>query len=348
MKTSDPKAYRPFTTDKGVTTRTSSYTERFHKKYPGLDGLAAIADATGIPKTTLKTVYNRGMAAWRTGHRPGASQQAWGMARVYSFVLHGKTYRTADADLAKTVKGGGLFDTLRGVSQSPPTTAVTRAELKEDAATTAQVTGQALRVGATTAAAVGLATVAAAGPALPAILGLGILAAAGYQMYAQNQKLAILFTRTATLTKRMGPIVEKLDAAKLKNIKLQVDTTVLKQYVLDIQTIIGELLGPTAYKEIEGSLQAKAKESRTTLYGKLARYGRILVPATTIARFNERLILLGIEFSVLLGEFTFQIEKEDSPELNALVDAPPGVPPEADTKAAETGAAQPSQNSPPA
>jgi hypothetical protein len=46
-------------------------------------------------------VYNRGMAAWRTGHRPGASQQAWGMARVHSFVMKGKTYRTADADLAK-------------------------------------------------------------------------------------------------------------------------------------------------------------------------------------------------------------------------------------------------------
>jgi hypothetical protein len=342
------KAYVPFKTDKGVKTRRSSYTSRFHAKYPGATTLPDIAKDTGIPKRILQTVYDRGMAAWRTGHRPGASQQAWGMARVYSFVLHGKTWRTADADLAKSVKGGGFFDTLRGVSKPPPTTTLTRAELNEDAATTAQATGQALRVGATAAAAVGLATVAAAGPALPAIVGLGILAAAGYQMYAQNQKLAILFIRTANLTKRMGPIVEKLDAAKLKNIKLQVDTTILKQYVLDIQTIIGELLGPTAYKEIEGSLQAKAKDSRNTLYGKLARYGRILAPATTIARFNERLILLGIEFSALLGEFTFQIEKEDSPELNALVDAPPGVPPEADTKAAEIGAAQPSQNSPPA
>jgi hypothetical protein len=105
MKTSDPKAYRPFTTDTGVTTRTSSYTERFHRKYPGVTGLPAIAKATGVPLSTLKTVYDRGMAAWRTGHRPGASQQAWGMARVYSFVLHGTTYRTADADLAKRSRG---------------------------------------------------------------------------------------------------------------------------------------------------------------------------------------------------------------------------------------------------
>jgi hypothetical protein len=54
-----------------------------------------------VPTKTLRTVYNRGMAAWRTGHRPGASQAAWGMARVHSFVTKGKTYRTADKDLAK-------------------------------------------------------------------------------------------------------------------------------------------------------------------------------------------------------------------------------------------------------
>jgi hypothetical protein len=93
------KAYRPFKTDKGAKTRKSSYTQKFHKKHPNAKSLPEIAKATGIPLSTLRTVYNRGMAAWRTGHRPGASPQAWGMARVHSFVLHGKTWRTADADL---------------------------------------------------------------------------------------------------------------------------------------------------------------------------------------------------------------------------------------------------------
>lgn len=96
----DPKAYIPFKTDIGVKTRKSSYTSRFHSKYPDVHSLAEISKATKIPRKTLKTVYNRGMAAWRTGHRPGASPQAWGMARVHSFVLRGKTYRTADSDLA--------------------------------------------------------------------------------------------------------------------------------------------------------------------------------------------------------------------------------------------------------
>ena len=100
MSWKSPKAYRPFATDKNVKTRRSSYTSRFHKKYPGVTSLPDIAKATGIPRSTLQTVYDRGMAAWRTGHRPGASAQAWGMARVHSFVLHGKTWRTADKDLA--------------------------------------------------------------------------------------------------------------------------------------------------------------------------------------------------------------------------------------------------------
>lgn len=106
MSFKNPKAYIPFKSDKGVKTRKSSYTERFHRKYPGVTSLPDVAKATGIPKSILQQVYDRGMAAWRTGHRPGASQQAWGMARVYSFALKGKTYRTADADLARKTSQG--------------------------------------------------------------------------------------------------------------------------------------------------------------------------------------------------------------------------------------------------
>jgi hypothetical protein len=103
MSWKDPKAYVPFKSDKGVKTRRSSYTSRFHKKYPGTKSLSEIAKATGISKSILQKVYDRGMAAWRTGHRPGASPEAWGMARVHSFALHGKTWRTADKDLAEKV-----------------------------------------------------------------------------------------------------------------------------------------------------------------------------------------------------------------------------------------------------
>ena len=93
------KDYGAFKTDAKVKTRTSSYTQRFRKKYPGVRSLPNISKATGIPMRTLKTIYNRGLAAWRTGHRPGATPQQWGYARVHSFVMKGKTYHTADKDL---------------------------------------------------------------------------------------------------------------------------------------------------------------------------------------------------------------------------------------------------------
>ena len=93
------KDYSNFKTDKGIKTRTSSYTQRFRKKYPGIKSLPDIAKATKIPLKNLETIYNRGLAAWRTGHRPGASPQAWGYARVHSYVMKGKTYHTANANL---------------------------------------------------------------------------------------------------------------------------------------------------------------------------------------------------------------------------------------------------------
>lgn len=91
--------YKPFKTDKNVETKTSSYTSKFRKKYPGVTKLKDISKVTGIPLKTIKTVYDRGLAAWRTGHRPGATAQAWAYARVHSFVMKGKTYYTADKNL---------------------------------------------------------------------------------------------------------------------------------------------------------------------------------------------------------------------------------------------------------
>lgn len=63
--------------------------------------LKAKSEKSGIPVGILRQVYNRGLAAWKTGHRPGATQQQWGYARVNSFITKGKgTWGKADADLA--------------------------------------------------------------------------------------------------------------------------------------------------------------------------------------------------------------------------------------------------------
>lgn len=94
------KDYSDFKTDEGIKTRTSTYTQKFRKKYgQNVKSLPEISKATGVPLKIIQTVYNRGLAAWRTGHRPGASPQAWGYARVHSFIMKGKTYYTADKDL---------------------------------------------------------------------------------------------------------------------------------------------------------------------------------------------------------------------------------------------------------
>lgn len=103
-KTNDPKAYKPFKTDKGKKVRKSSYTTAFYKKFPNAKSLKNKSIVTGVPLNIIKNVYNKGLAAWRTGHRPGASQQAWGYARVHSFLMRGKTYHTADSHLVKEAK----------------------------------------------------------------------------------------------------------------------------------------------------------------------------------------------------------------------------------------------------
>ena len=97
----DPKAYIGFQTDKDVKTRTSNYTLKWKKMFPNAHSLESKSQVTGVPLKYITQVYNRGMAAWRTGHRPGATEQQWGYARVHSFLLRGKTYHTTDSDIAK-------------------------------------------------------------------------------------------------------------------------------------------------------------------------------------------------------------------------------------------------------
>jgi hypothetical protein len=100
----DTKAYLGFKTDRGVKTKKSGYTANWNRKFPNAKSLEDRAKVTGVPLKYIRASYNRGMAAWRTGHRPGATQQQWGYARVSSFLLKGKTYHTTDADLAREAK----------------------------------------------------------------------------------------------------------------------------------------------------------------------------------------------------------------------------------------------------
>ena len=66
--------------------------------------LADKAKKSGISVGTLRKVYNRGMAAWKTGHRPGTTPQQWGMARVNAFIVKKKKGNlNHDKDLAHVI-----------------------------------------------------------------------------------------------------------------------------------------------------------------------------------------------------------------------------------------------------
>ena len=81
------------------------------------------AEKSGVSLSILKKVYDRGMGAYQSSHRPGTTPQQWAFARVNSFITGGKTRTTADADLwakhtgaKESVSEGkkpGLWDNIR-------------------------------------------------------------------------------------------------------------------------------------------------------------------------------------------------------------------------------------------
>jgi len=111
-KSDDQDDYKPAPGDKEAKTKTSKFTKKFKQMYgeeildEKIKGLENKAKKTGMPYSILKKVYDRGMAAWKGGHRPGATQQQWAFARVNSFVTKSPgTWGKADKDLAKQVRG---------------------------------------------------------------------------------------------------------------------------------------------------------------------------------------------------------------------------------------------------
>lgn len=104
--------YKPLPGDKVAKTKPSQYTikagevrKAILEKATTLKGpqddrfVSAVASVTGVPKNIIRQVYDKGLAAWAVGHRPGTTAAQWARARVYSFITGGKTTRTADQTL---------------------------------------------------------------------------------------------------------------------------------------------------------------------------------------------------------------------------------------------------------
>ena len=107
------RTYQPLPSDKDAKTKPSKYsrtklakdTREAMKGNSAKEFISTVSKLTGIKRSIIQKVHERGAAAWSQGHRPGASQIAWSRARVYSFATGGKTQKTADADLWRQHKG---------------------------------------------------------------------------------------------------------------------------------------------------------------------------------------------------------------------------------------------------
>ena len=84
--------------------------EEFKPILEEIEGLKKKSEKSGIAYSILKAVYDRGMAAWQGGHRPGTTPQQWAFARVNSFITKGSgTWGKADKDLASKVNKNEEF-----------------------------------------------------------------------------------------------------------------------------------------------------------------------------------------------------------------------------------------------
>jgi hypothetical protein len=64
--------------------------------------------ATGVSMSILNKVFDRGYAAWKTGHKPGTTPVQWGLARVNSFLVGGPVWKKFDSDQAELARKGGF------------------------------------------------------------------------------------------------------------------------------------------------------------------------------------------------------------------------------------------------
>jgi hypothetical protein len=101
----NPKAYVGFKTDKyRKTNRKSSYTVQWNKLFPHAKSIKERSKVTGVPEKYLKTIFRRGTAAWRTGHRVSQTPESWAYPRLSSYLLCGKAHYTADSDQVRLAK----------------------------------------------------------------------------------------------------------------------------------------------------------------------------------------------------------------------------------------------------
>ena len=106
---------------KSYKNKKSSWTQQFHKKYPGIKSIREISKKTKIPEGELRAVLRKGRGAYySSGSRPNQTAESWGRARMYSYILGGPTrkydkaitdkYKKQRIKLKKNKTIGGRWD----------------------------------------------------------------------------------------------------------------------------------------------------------------------------------------------------------------------------------------------
>jgi hypothetical protein len=81
----------------------ATWKEKFNKKYnqpkDTSNSLAKIAKLTGIKRSALQKIYNKGVGAFKTAgpNRPNMTEESWAMARVYASISPGSKSSKVDA-----------------------------------------------------------------------------------------------------------------------------------------------------------------------------------------------------------------------------------------------------------
>lgn len=139
---------------------------------------------------------------------------------------------------------------------------------------------------------------AAAGPALPIIAGVLVIATVCAEKYAQNKKLSNLFKQTARLLKKINTLYSRLKAIANKKYNVDIDVSAVTNDINELNDVVARIAGPNTLKEIQ--------ENNTSIVRKKSFFSRVkgvLFPEGVIANFREKIVNLSLSFNMLQSSF---------------------------------------------
>jgi len=90
-----------------VTTNKNRFNKKYGQPLDQSNSLTKIAKLTGIKRSALQKIYNKGIGAFKTAgpSRPNMTRQQWAYARVYASIIPGS--KAAKVDRKELAEGRG-------------------------------------------------------------------------------------------------------------------------------------------------------------------------------------------------------------------------------------------------